>query len=168
MEAVVMPWPGDENHRTALSVAGVPRLLVLAAGSAPPPPLDCLEDWVADSASADELAARREGIAARLAVHGTDVGAAATATVPDLDGDGVLRHGGVWVALPPIEARLVGTLLDRLGSVVSRESLVQAGWPASRPARNALDVHVLRLRRRIAPVGLAIRTIRSRGYLLEA
>ena len=30
-----------------------------------------------------------------------------------------------------------------------------------------LDVHVLRLRRRLTPVGLAIRTVRSRGYLME-
>jgi DNA-binding response OmpR family regulator len=29
-------------------------------------------------------------------------------------------------------------------------------------------VHVLRLRRRLVAVGLAIRTVRSRGYLLEA
>jgi hypothetical protein len=27
---------------------------------------------------------------------------------------------------------------------------------------------MLRLRRRIAPIGLAIKTVRSRGYLLEA
>jgi DNA-binding response OmpR family regulator len=31
-----------------------------------------------------------------------------------------------------------------------------------------LDVHVLRLRRRVAPIGLVIRTVRSRGYLLES
>ena len=37
-----------------------------------------------------------------------------------------------------------------------------------RPGRNALDVHVLRLRRRIAPLALSIKTVRSRGYLLEA
>jgi DNA-binding response OmpR family regulator len=36
------------------------------------------------------------------------------------------------------------------------------------PTRNALDVHVLRLRRRIAPLGLEIRTVRARGYLLQA
>ena len=35
------------------------------------------------------------------------------------------------------------------------------------PTRNALDVHVLRLRRRLAPLGLEIRTVRSRGYLLQ-
>ena len=42
-----------------------------------------------------------------------------------------------------------------------------AGWPGGTPGRNALDVHVLRLRRRLEPVRLAIRTVRSRGYLLE-
>jgi DNA-binding response OmpR family regulator len=51
---------------------------------------------------------------------------------------------------------------------VSREALAKAGWPDGAPGRNALDVHVLRLRRRLALVGLAIRTVRSRGYLLEA
>ena len=44
----------------------------------------------------------------------------------------------------------------------------QAGWPEGAPGRNALDVHVLRLRRRLAPLSLVIRTVRSRGYLLEA
>ena len=43
----------------------------------------------------------------------------------------------------------------------------RAGWPKGAPGRNALDVHVLRLRRRLAPLGLAIRTVRVRGYLLE-
>lgn len=51
--------------------------------------------------------------------------------------------------------------------MVGRDALTRAGWPGGTPRRNALDVHVLRLRRRIAPVGLAIRTVRSRGYLLE-
>jgi DNA-binding response OmpR family regulator len=50
---------------------------------------------------------------------------------------------------------------------VSRDALARAGWPDGAPGRNALDVHVLRLRRRLVPVGLVIRTVRSRGYLLE-
>jgi two-component system, OmpR family, response regulator len=86
---------------------------------------------------------------------------------PILDDFGVLRVNGSWVALPPLEARLTEALLERLGAVTSRELLVRAGWPAGAPGRNALDVHVLRLRRRLTPVGLAIRTVRSRGYLLE-
>ena len=59
-------------------------------------------------------------------------------------------------------------LVERFGAVVSRDHLARAGWPSGAPGRNALDVHVLRLRRRIATVGLVIRTVRSRGYLLEA
>jgi DNA-binding response OmpR family regulator len=84
-----------------------------------------------------------------------------------LDDDGVIRHNGLWASLPPVEARITRLLLDRLGAVVSRESLSRAGWPEGAPGRNALDVHVLRLRRRLVQVGLAIRTVRSRGYLLE-
>jgi DNA-binding response OmpR family regulator len=86
---------------------------------------------------------------------------------PALDDDGVLRLGDRWVSLPPVEARLTAALLDRYGAVVSRDALARAGWPAGAPGRNALDVHMLRLRRRLSPLALAIRTVRSRGYLLE-
>jgi DNA-binding response OmpR family regulator len=54
-----------------------------------------------------------------------------------------------------------------MGTVVTRDALSRAGWPAGAPGRNALDVHVLRLRRRLAPLSLTIHTVRSRGYLLE-
>jgi DNA-binding response OmpR family regulator len=45
--------------------------------------------------------------------------------------------------------------------------MARTGWPEGTRARNTLDVHVVRLRRRLASVGLAIHTVRSRGYLLE-
>ena len=79
----------------------------------------------------------------------------------------MLRVGDRWVSLPPVEARLTEALLDRFGAVVSRDALARSGWPGGSPGRNALDVHVLRLRRRLSPLQLAIRTVRSRGYLLE-
>jgi DNA-binding response OmpR family regulator len=87
---------------------------------------------------------------------------------PELDEFGTLRFGGGWVSLPPVEARLTEALVGRLGAVVSRDALAQAGWPGGAPGRNALDVHVLRIRRRLAPLNLVIRTVRSRGYFLEA
>ena len=58
-------------------------------------------------------------------------------------------------------------LLDRYGRVADRQSLLAAGWPGQNPNRNLLDVHLHRLRRRIDPIGLHIRTVRKRGYLLE-
>ena len=70
--------------------------------------------------------------------------------------------------LPPLEARLASVLLERFASVVSRDGLGRAGWPDGPPGRNALDVHMVRLRRRVQPLGLTIRTVRGRGYLLAA
>ena len=63
--------------------------------------------------------------------------------------------------------RWPAALLDRFGAVVTRDTLADRAWPRGVPTRNALDVHVLRLRRRIAPLGLEIRTVRSRGYLMQ-
>ncbi|MCA1842891.1 MAG: helix-turn-helix domain-containing protein [Actinobacteria bacterium] len=62
---------------------------------------------------------------------------------------------------------MADALVVRFGAVVGRDTLRRSVWPGSSPGRNVLDVHVLRLRRRLAPLGLAIRTVRSRGYLLE-
>lgn len=81
--------------------------------------------------------------------------------------DGVLRLGDEWLPVPPVESRLLAALLDRSGAVVSRSSLARAGWPGEDPARNTLDVHMGRLRGRLATVGLAVVTVRSRGYLLD-
>jgi DNA-binding winged helix-turn-helix (wHTH) protein len=71
------------------------------------------------------------------------------------------------VPLAPVEARLVTALLGRYGAVVGRQALTRAGWLGATPSRNALDVKIFRLRRRIAPLNLTIRTVRARGYLLE-
>lgn len=88
-------------------------------------------------------------------------------SAPYVQEGGVLRVGSSHVVLPPMEERLARLLTDRLGRVVSRSDLSGAAWPGRQQGGNALDVHILRLRQRIAPLGLAIRTVRSRGYLLE-
>lgn len=135
-------------------------MLLVDAAARAPDPVDCLEDWVRLPAADDDVRLRASAVARRAALH-VDL-------VPELDDDGVLRVGARWTSLPPVEARLTEALLERFGAVVSREALARAGWPEGAPGRNALDVHVLRLRRRLAPVGLGIRTVRSRGYLLES
>ena len=121
--------------------------------------MDCIEDWIRMPASQEDIDARCRAVASRAEVHHS--------ALPELDPDGVLRCGTEWVSLPPVEARLMTALLDRFGAVVSREQLARSGWPKGAPGRNALDVHMLRLRRRISAVGLVIKTVRSRGYLLE-
>ena len=88
-------------------------------------------------------------------------------TPPNLDTDGLLHHRDHWVSLSPVEQSLAAALLDRFGAVVAPRHARRAGLAEGLPTRNALDVHVLRLRRRIAPLGLEIRTVRARGYLLQ-
>lgn len=155
----MLRWPAESSLRAALAATGAPRLLLVEGGSPAPEPEDCLEDWLRVPASEEDLRARANSLTLRARAH--------LSNVPLLDHDGLLRFGSRWVPLPPVEVRLIRALLERFGTVVHREALARAGWPDGAPGRNALDVHVLRLRRRLEPVNLAIRTIRSRGYLLE-
>lgn len=159
VDVALLRWPAEAERRARLIEEQTPRLLLLEDGLTPPAVEDCLEDWVRVPAPEIEVSARIAGLEARAQLL--------LGVAPRVDGDGVLRHGTRWVSLPPVEARLTAALVDRFGAVVGREALARAGWPDGAPGRNALDVHVLRLRRRIAPIGLAIRTVRSRGYLLE-
>lgn len=156
---VLVRWPLETDRRQRLGDLGVARLLLVDDGTTPPLVVDPLEDWVRVPADEAEVQARLATLTARAATRAPDH--------PTLDGDGVLRFDGRWTSLPPVEARLTEALLERFGAVVGRDTLADAGWPDGAPGRNALDVHVLRLRRRIEPVGLVIRTVRSRGYLLE-
>ena len=159
MEVSLLRWPDESARRQRLSLAGGPRLLLVEDGAVPPAVLDCLEDWIRVPAAEEEVRARVHALSIRRAAHDHDA--------PGIDGDGVLRYRGRWVSLPPLETRMMEVLLSRYGAVVSRDLLAKAGWPDGATGRNALDVHVLRLRRRLEPVGLVIRTVRSRGYLLE-
>jgi DNA-binding response OmpR family regulator len=159
MDVVLLRWPAESARRDELIDAGRAHLLLVEDGALPPDPMDCLEDWIRVPAPELDLRARLTALEARAARHAP--------TTPTLDADGVLRFGAAWVSLPPVEARLTQALMERFGAVVGRETLARVGWPDGTAGRNALDVHVLRLRRRLTAVGLAIKTVRSRGYLME-
>ena len=156
---MLVRWPAESEQRARLVERHVPRLLLLDDGTSPPEAPDCLEDWIRLPAADADVRARVQGLLTRGHAH--------LRPVPEIDNHGVLRFGASWVSLPPVEARLADALVMRFGAVVGRDTLRRSVWPGSSPGRNVLDVHVLRLRRRVAPLGLAIRTVRSRGYMLE-
>jgi len=160
MDVALVPWPNQEERRAVLSWDRRPRLLLVAPGVPAPVVTDPLEDWVRLPVEDADVQARMATLLARTETTGV--------ARPLLDDDGVLRFNGGLVPLPPLEARLAGVLLERYAAVVSREGLARAGWPDGAPGRNALDVHMVRLRRRILGLGLTIRTVRGRGYLLDA
>ncbi len=160
MQVELVRWPAEEARLAEIRAAGQARLVLVPEGVAPPLTADPLEDWI-------RLPATDEDVRARLRVLEDRARGSLEVDRPELDENGLLRLGGQWVSLPPVEHRLMSVLLDRYRAVVSRDALARAGWPDGIPGRNVLDVHIVRLRRRLAPLGLVIRTVRSRGYLLE-
>ena len=159
MDVVLVRWPEEDVRLQELRETGSPRLLLLNGESEPPESADCLEDWIRLPADDRDMRARVTRLASRSETQ---------QPAPQVDGDGLLRYRGRWVALSPVESALAITLVDRFGAVVGRDTLARRAWPEGTPTRNALDVHMLRLRRRIAPLGVEVRTVRSRGYLMQA
>ena len=84
-----------------------------------------------------------------------------------VDDDGLLRRRDAWVALSPIEARLARAFVEHPRQLLGRKTLGNAGWPDGVPNARSVDSRVKTLRRRVAPLGLRIHTIRGRGYLAD-
>ena len=157
-EVAVLHWPEDRSARERYRDRGVPRLLLVEPGHVPPHDLDHLEeDWARTTADRIEVHARLAHLA---------TGIEPTAAEPWIDDGDLLRHRAAWVALGPSEARLARVLVDNFGTVVPGEAL-GACWEES-PPEPTVRVAVRRLRRRVGAVGLTIRNVRGRGYVMDA
>jgi two-component system, OmpR family, response regulator len=77
--------------------------------------------------------------------------------------------GDTSVDLPASEMALLETLATRVGRVVSKQAIAdrlsRGGNP---PSDTAIEICVHRLRRRLGPFGLKVRTLRGFGYMLES
>lgn len=70
--------------------------------------------------------------------------------------------------LPPREYGVLEALLLQSGRVVSKDSIAQRLAAHSEElADNAIEVYVHRLRKRLEPLNINIRTVRGLGYLVE-
>jgi two-component system OmpR family response regulator len=76
--------------------------------------------------------------------------------------------GGEPLDLSARELGVLEVLMMRSGRVVNKEQLAEQlyGWDEE-VGPNAIEVYVHRLRRKLEPAGVNIRTIRGLGYLLE-
>lgn len=75
---------------------------------------------------------------------------------------------GIPLGLPPREYGVLEALLLQNGRVVSKDSIAQRLAVRSEElADNAIEVYVHRLRKRLEPLNINIRTVRGLGYLLE-
>lgn len=143
-------WPDDAARRDELAARGVPRLLLVEAGTTPPPSIDVEEDWIRVPADERDLWARLQRLALRHRKRQDE---------PHVDGEGVLRYRRRTVALAGDDARVAALLVADFGRLVRWDDLA-----ATRPAAAA---GVARLRRRIAGVGLVVHTVRGHGVVLD-
>jgi len=76
--------------------------------------------------------------------------------------------GETELALAGREWSILQFMLSRTGKIVAKEQIIAAisNWDGT-TSDNAIEVHVSRLRSKLEPAGLKIRTIRGFGYLLE-
>lgn len=84
--------------------------------------------------------------------------------------DASLSYRGARIELTKNEYRILQTLLERRGQIVSRSELMERLWETdSFVDENTLTVNIGRLRRKLAEYGLAdfITTKKGLGYLVE-
>lgn len=156
----VVHWPEDEDLLRWFAESGTARL-VLARGDEPVPWVDDpLQDWMRVPVHLGEAQARLETLARRVADRHR------VATVPQVDDNGRLFHGGRWVALSGVTARLATALVEAFGQVVEDADLLACGWPDGGGRRDTLRVQLTRLRRRIKPIGLGILYVNG-GHVLS-
>ena len=120
-------------------------------------------DWVERPANAEEMDRLADRLEARTP---------AGPPTPRVDRDGILRFRGRLVPLSPIEERIIRALVETPGSVVRQAHLVSdAGLSdaekGTAPSSASLRTRMTRLRRRIEPLGLTVRWLRGRGYVVE-
>jgi DNA-binding response OmpR family regulator len=156
----IVHWPEDEELLQWLAESATARL-VLASGDEPVPWLDDpLQDWVRKPVHLGEARARLEALARKVADRRR------ASTIPHLDENGRLFHGGRWVPLSGVKARLATALVDAFGQVVEDAELLVRGWPDGDGQRDTLRVQLTRLRRRIKPLGLGILYVNG-GHVLS-
>jgi two-component system OmpR family response regulator len=75
---------------------------------------------------------------------------------------------GVPLELTTREMSVLEALMMRTGWVVSKEQLLERLYSYSEEAsNNAIEVYIHRLRKKVEPAGVTIRTIRGLGYVID-
>ncbi|MDX3659647.1 winged helix-turn-helix domain-containing protein [Streptomyces sp. ID05-26A] len=124
----------------------------------PPVSSDPTEDWVRPPISKDDLEARVKALQSRFDSR----------RVPMLDSSGTLSFGSQFVTISTTQTELMTLLVDKFREVVYRNEFTHCLALRAPTTRNSLDLHIMRLRRRLVPIDLSIRTVWGRGYMLEA
>ena len=153
-------WPSETARRDRFARDGIPRLLLVEPGHDPPSTIDLDEGWIRLPADPTDVEARARQLAESSAVLDD--------ARPWIDDQGRLHRGPAAVQLTAAEAVVARALLAAPGRIVDRWELERRLWPRSGPpSTKAVDAVVYRLRRRVGTVHLHVRTVRSRGFVVD-
>jgi hypothetical protein len=155
---VLVWWPDEARKLAELRDESRLRLVVVQDGAEPPISGDPLEEWVRSSDSGS-IPDRIAGLVAR----------AEPFRVPRVDASGVLHVGSRWTPLSAHEIPIARRLVDGFGSIVSVRDIstqADADTTALSNAPAALRQRMRRLRARVRKVGLDLRVVPRRGYVL--
>ena len=124
------------------------------------------DDYLVKPFAVSELLARLNALVRRQSLRRSEVLA-----VSGLRFDAASRRA--WIGDQPLhltarEAIVLPYLLMKAGQIVPREQITSLipGWDAAQ-SENALELLVSRLRAKVEPAGVRLRTVRGLGYLLE-
>ena len=128
------------------------------------------DDYLAKPFDLDELEARVRALARRAGTSAEREAAVATFCGMHCDAaSGALYFNGTPLELAPREAAMLRPLLAQAGRAVSRERLFELVFPGQAQVQpEAIEVVAYRLRKKLAPTGAQLVTLRGLGYLLKA
>lgn len=125
------------------------------------------DDYLTKPFDFEELLARIEALHRRRGKGGPYQRASNTGVSFDAEGLRV-SVDGVEIELSVKERELMVLFLANPGRALSRERILNAIWGIQEdPLTNVIDVYVARLRRKIAPYGANIVTLRGAGYRFD-
>ncbi len=128
------------------------------------------DDFIAKPFDLDVLVAKIRALLRRSYDFAADIGMIEVRGAVLNTSDATLMFNGEKIDLTKNEYRILETLFESRGKVVSRETLMNKLWETdSYVDENALSVNIMRLRKKLDSAGLSelISTKVGRGYVIE-